>query len=182
LSKFATTLKDEITRLGRKEAKRLALPLKQRITALERLLRQQRLAMTHLSKQAVAASKAVVATPPAAPTADRDQSRLGPRSIKSQRKRLGLSQMEFAKLAGVTHVCVYLWESGKTKPRGRNREALLKLRTIGVRDARRQLDGATSSERSRAPRQAGKPRQKSQGGDAYRRAIAAQALRRRERS
>jgi DNA-binding transcriptional regulator YiaG len=182
LSKFATTLKDEITRLGRKEAKRPALPLKQRIAAPERLFRQQRLAMTQLSRQAVAASKAVVATPEAAPNADGDQSRLGPRSIKSQRKRLRLSQMEFAKLAGVTHVCVYLWESGKTKRRGRNRESLLKLRTIGVRDARRQLDGAVPSKPSRAPRPRAQPSATRQGGGGYRRAIASQALRRRRRA
>jgi DNA-binding transcriptional regulator YiaG len=178
LSKFATTLKDEITRLGRKEAKRLALPLKQRIGVLERLLRQQRLAMTQLSKQAVAASKAAVATPAAAQTADRDQSRLGPRSIKSQRKRLGLSQMEFAKLAGVSRVAVNLWESGKTKPRGRNRESLLKLRTIGARDARRQLDGSASSKTKRAP--SGRMKLRKQQGGGFLEAVEA-SLRRRQR-
>jgi len=180
VSKFATTLKDEITRLGRKEAKRLALPLKQRITALERLLRQQRLAMTQLSKQTAAASKAGPAISPPASTADEDRSRLGPRSIKSQRKRLGLSQMEFGKLAGVTHVCVYLWESGKTKPRGGNREALLKLRALGVKDARRQLDGAGSARPSRKSQQRAKPSAPKRGSTPYQRAVAATLRRRRQ--
>jgi len=180
LSKFATTLKDEIIRLGRKEAKRLALPLKHRITALERLVRQQRLAMAQLSKQAVAASKAVVATPAAAATSDRDQSRLGPRSIKAQRKRLRLSQVEFAKLAGVTHVAVYLWESGRTKPRGRNREALLKLRGLGVRDARQQLDGTASTRQSRKPQRRTKVSAPKRAGSSYQRAVAATLRRRRD--
>jgi DNA-binding transcriptional regulator YiaG len=140
MSKLATTLKEEITRLGRKEARRIALPLKRRVLSLERLVREQRASFKQLARQAaVAISRA--SRPTAAAGGDEgDRARLTPRNIKGLRKKLRLSQAQFAKLAGVTPVAVYFWESGRTKPRGRTRAAIIGLRGIGVREATRRLD------------------------------------------
>jgi DNA-binding transcriptional regulator YiaG len=153
MSKLGAVLKDEISRLGRKEAKASTGPLKRRILALEKLVREQRLALKQLAQRVASASRAAVhkvgkATEPSAA----DGARLTARSIKALRKRLRLSQTEFAKLTGVTHVAVYLWESGKTSPRGASREALMKARQLGVREARRRVDELPTRTRTRARR------------------------------
>ena len=153
MSKLATTLKDEFTRMGRKEANRATVRLKARIAALERIARTQRATLEALGRQMQAVVGRVERGVPraATPTPAGDGSRLSPRLIRSLRKRLKLSQTDFAHLTGVSHVAVYLWESGKTKPRGPSREAILGLRGLGVRDVRRRLeDHETASAPSKA--------------------------------
>ena len=141
MSKLATVLREEIARLGRKEAKRDGLPLKRRVVALERTVRQQRALLAEIGRQfATAARRRTEAVAPAPATAEPDGTRLGPRSIRSQRKRLKLSQAEFARLTGVTTNAVYLWESGNAKPRGKSRAAILATRAMGVREARERLE------------------------------------------
>ena len=139
MSKLATVLKDEISRLGRKDAKTSTTPLKRRVLALEKLAREQRLALKQLAKKVASASRA---------------------AIGKGRE----SQTEFARLTGVTHVAVYLWESGKTRPRGTSRDAIVKARQLGVREARRQLDELPTAGRARR-----KSRTKRRGNKATRR-------------
>ena len=145
MSKFAATIKDEMIRLGRKEARRATTPLKSRVTALERLVRAQRAALKQIGKQLELRQRATPAGAPVSSAPESDGTRVGPRSIRSQRKRLKLSQAEFAKLVGVTPVAVYLWESGKTKPRTKARASLVAVRSFGVREARAKLESMTKS-------------------------------------
>jgi len=146
MSKLATTFKEEITRLGRKEARRIAGPLKRRVTSLERVVREQRKALDLLSRQAAAAlNRATHPAPASAAGYESDRARLTPANIRKMRTKLRLSQAQFATLAGVTPVAVYFWESGKTKPRGRTRESLVSLRAIGVREAMRRLEDPASN-------------------------------------
>jgi DNA-binding transcriptional regulator YiaG len=67
--------------------------------------------------------------------------KLTPTSIKRMRKRLGLSQAELARLTGVTPVAVYFWESGRTKPRGASVDALVAVRGLNAKQARRKVGG-----------------------------------------
>jgi len=162
MSKLATFLKEEIARLGRKEARRAALPLKRRLTALNKTVRQQRSQIGDLARrlEAVARARDKGASTAAVSRAlaEGPEVRLGPRSIRSQRKRLRLTQAELAKLTGVTTVAVYFWESGKTRPRGRTAEALLSLRSLGVRDARQRLEDVAAKLPARKARAASKSR------------------------
>lgn len=152
MSKLAATLKEEITRLGRREAKKATARLKQRITALERVVRAQKSAMQQLGRQMQAAASRMERAPAQteAAASATDGTRMSPGLIRSLRKRLKLSQTDFARLTGVTHVAVYLWESGRTKPRGKRREALIALRGLGVREARQRLEemGPAASKRA----------------------------------
>ncbi len=66
--------------------------------------------------------------------------RLRPRSIASKRKRLKLSRKDFGKLVGVSANTIYLWETGEVSPREKSRAAIIGLRGMGVREARRLLD------------------------------------------
>jgi len=82
-------------------------------------------------------------------------------SIKGLRKKLGLTQKDFAARAGVTPVAVYLWESGRTSPKGKSVVAL-------DRAAGGSSDGAAAAEpkarRGRPPgrgrKRRGRPRKK----------------------
>jgi len=176
LSKLASTLKDEITRLGRKEARRLALPLKRRITTLERLVRDQRVAMKQLARQAAAVPRAAAASSGAPPGQAADSRELDAVSIKRERERLGMTQRDLGKRIGVTHVAVYLWESGRSKPQGRNRKVLQKV--LGLRAPRPEPARAAMKP---GPKPGRKPAPMPKGPTPLERALAAQAARRRER-
>ena len=67
--------------------------------------------------------------------------RLGPRSIAAQRKRLGLSRKNFGQLVGVTSNSIYLWETGEVSPKEKSRAAIIGLRGMGVKEAKRLLSG-----------------------------------------
>jgi len=50
--------------------------------------------------------------------------------IRELRKKLGLTQEEFARLLGVGYTTINRWENGKSEPRGQASEILEKLKTI----------------------------------------------------
>lgn len=65
--------------------------------------------------------------------------RFSARSLKSQRRRAGLSQGDYAALLGVSASTVYNWESGTTKPGEKQLAKLVSLRGLGKREAKRRL-------------------------------------------
>ena len=67
--------------------------------------------------------------------------RIGPRSIAATRKKLKLGRREFGLLAGVSSNAIYLWENGESRPNDKSRAALVGLRKVGVREARKILEG-----------------------------------------
>ena len=81
----------------------------------------------------------------AAPTPAEPQEGAAPRfsakGLAAQRKRLGLSAAAMAKLLGVSALSVYKWESGKTRPRAKQIEAIARLRGIGKKEAAARLGG-----------------------------------------
>ncbi len=68
------------------------------------------------------------------------KSHLTPILIKKLRTRLGLSQIQFALLTGVSQPAVAAWELGRTAPRGASRQALVNLRTMTPRMALESLE------------------------------------------
>ena len=73
--------------------------------------------------------------------AEVEAARIGPRSIAARRTRLRLGRREFGLLAGVSSNSVYLWENGESRPSGESRSALVGLRKLGIREARKMLEG-----------------------------------------
>jgi DNA-binding transcriptional regulator YiaG len=63
--------------------------------------------------------------------------------VRKLRARLGLTQVEFAKLAGVSGLTVSKWETakGRITPRRRTLEALAKVKVMGKREAVKALAG-----------------------------------------
>ena len=142
----AKVLKEEISRISRKEAKAAVAPirrpsvrhrkdianLKRRVAALEK--ESQRLVA--LLKRVQSAAPALAAAPEA-----EGKARITAKGMRSLRRKLGLSQADFAKLIGITTPAVSHWEQrqGALRVRPATRKAILSIRGLGAREARRRL-------------------------------------------
>ena len=64
-------------------------------------------------------------------------------AVRKLRARLGLTQAEFARLAGISGLTVYKWEKsdGRINPRGRALAGLARVMGMGKREAKRALEG-----------------------------------------
>ena len=143
---IVAVLKAEICRLAKKEAKTATAQLKRAsvqhrndIAKLRKTIGQQAKTIAHLQRHAQAGQPQ-----PPAEEAPLGGARFSARSVKAQRKRLGLSAEKYAKLVGVSALTIYSWESGKTKPRKAQLAALVAVRGIGRREAARRLEGAAA--------------------------------------
>jgi DNA-binding transcriptional regulator YiaG len=129
------TLKAEIQRLAAKEAKTLVAKVRQATTEyrrenaqLRRLLRQQEREIRALKKQA---DKPAEEGPLVV--------RFSAKSVRSQRERLGFSVEDYAKLVGVSVLTIRHWENDAARPRKAQLAALVAVRGIAKREARRRL-------------------------------------------
>ena len=66
--------------------------------------------------------------------------RFSAKSLIAQRRRLGLSAAAMARLLGVSALSVYKWESGNTRPRAKQIEAIAALRSMGKREVAQRLE------------------------------------------
>ena len=62
--------------------------------------------------------------------------------VRKLRAKLGFTQAEFAKLAGVSGLTVYKWEksAGRINPRGRALAGMAKVTGMGKREVKRALE------------------------------------------
>ena len=135
-------LKAEITRLARKEikgqletSKQLVSKHRHEIAALKREVRALESKLVRLQKKGGASE----------PESDESEAleglnvRFSAKSVRSQRRRLNLSASEFARLLGVSAQTIYLWESGRSRPRQAQLQSLVAVREMGRRDAQAKL-------------------------------------------
>lgn len=138
---IATVLKAEIGRVARKELRAETDGLKKNVSgqraeiaALKRRIQDLEKAFKTLSKGASAKATTVpVSNEPAGPL------RFKAAGMAANRKRLGISAAEFRLLVGASGQSVYLWESGKGKPRGKFLQAIAELRGLGKREVAARL-------------------------------------------
>jgi DNA-binding transcriptional regulator YiaG len=116
---IATVLKNEISRIARKEVRNATeslkkqstqyrsqiAALKRQVAGLEKLLRKQ-------SKGSI-----VVAAAPADGESARSGLRFRSKGFAAHRQRLGLSAAQAGALLGVSGQTIYHWEAGKARPR-----------------------------------------------------------------
>ena len=141
---LGAVLKEEIQRLARKEVRAVVTPVKRRVAELTRTYVALKRQVPHLEKTVArleVEAKARQLEGVQKGTKDTRGTRLGPRSIASQRKRLKLSRRDFGQLVGVTANSIYLWETGEVSPKEKSRATLIGLRGIGVKEARRLVEG-----------------------------------------
>ena len=87
---------------------------------------------------------------PQKPDEETSKARLTSKGIRSLRRKLRLSQLDFGKLLGTTAHSVYLWEKkeGALKLRDKTRKALLSIRGLRAGEARTKLDEAGTKNKS----------------------------------
>lgn len=141
MTNFAAQLKTEISRIAKKETRTQAAVLKKAQAT-------HRAEIADL-KRRIASLEAVVRrlgkTPgrPATPAKEEDESR-GLRfradGFASLRKKFGLSAAQMALLLGVSNQSVYHWETGKSKPRAAQLQAIAAVRKLGKKEVAQRLD------------------------------------------
>lgn len=146
MSSLTVVFRTEITRLARKEAKKLVEPVRKATTAYRHEIAALKRQVAELMRTVALAKRA----PPAAAPADDTPARFSARSLRSLRRRLGLSAENFGVLAGVTGQTIYHWEAEKAVPRRANLPALARLRELTKQQAQEQLAGLKASRSKRA--------------------------------
>lgn len=187
MANLANALKEEISRLARKEvrqqtagAAKSTAQCERDIAALKRQVDdlQRKLAALRAPESSKSAgSKKKASTKPAAGRRDGKaastgstttkkslRSRFSAKSLKGNRERLGLSADNYGKLVGVSGLSIYNWEQGKARPRESSIEALLKIKGIGKREAARRLQELDTPE-SRSETGQSKAADQSKGQD-----------------
>ena len=134
-------LKQEITRLARREVraevvatKKASTQYRRHIAALRRKVGTLERQVSQLQRRAVDKPGSAGATPPTR------KMRFVAKGLKSQRTRLGLSATEFGRLLGVSAQSVYNWEQGHSTPRTAQLGVIATRRGIGKREAQRLLE------------------------------------------
>lgn len=144
MTALAEALKSEITRLARKEVKaqteatrNAVKQYRHDIAKLKRTIESQQKQIEILKNRE---RKRAEGGPQVIDEAMNGQVRWSARSVRSQRKRLGLSAEDFGRLIGVSPQTIYNWEQGVSRAREAQFAAFRELREIGRREAQRRLD------------------------------------------
>lgn len=135
---FAKTIKEEITRLAKKEVKKAAVPLNARIRSLVKTVSGQEKKIARLEKTVAKQEKELrgaAPVPEAAPPEEVKKARISPRLVKSQRKRLKLNQNDFARLLNVSVAAVRSWEQGRALPKEDTMATFVAVRKLKPRQA-----------------------------------------------
>jgi DNA-binding transcriptional regulator YiaG len=143
---IASVLKEEIQRLARKQVKAGLAPLKRDNVRLKKSVADLKRQVTDLARAnsvlqrrglPAGASEPVEAASNGAP-----KLRPTSKSLESLRHRLGLTQVEFAQLLGVSGQAVVYWAArrGRVHMRAKTLAALADVQKIGKREARRRLE------------------------------------------
>ena len=135
MSTFAEQLKNEISRIARKESRANAKQVKKasaqyrtEIAALKRRVASLESAIARLGKQQHAPhvqEKTLTGV----------SLRFRASGFASLRKKLDLTAHEMAQLIGVSAQSVYHWETGKSRPRASQLQAIAEVRKIGKKEA-----------------------------------------------
>ena len=137
---IGTLLREEITRLSRKEARSQIDPTKKSSAQQRKDIAALKRQVAVIEKQvALLARKALVAAPAPKSEMPATRIRFTAKGLRAQREGLGLSADEFGKLLGVSAQSVYNWELEKARPRAEQLGTIAALRGIGKREAAERL-------------------------------------------
>ena len=141
MANIGTLLKDEISRLSRREIRRQIETMRKASAQYRRNIAALKRQAGKLERQVARLEASVFDTPRVkASAATGKQVRFVAKGLKSQRERLGLSAADYAKLAGVSSQSIYNWERGAARPRAGQIATLAALRGINKREALARLE------------------------------------------
>ena len=142
MSNVASVLKEEISRIARKEIRRETATLKKASAAYRSEIAALKKRALELERQLRQVGKRAERSCPTAANEDSisQGTRFSAKSIASQRRRLGLSAAECGLLIGASAQSIYNWEEGKARPRAQHLPAIFALRNLGRREANEILE------------------------------------------
>lgn len=138
---IATVLKEEISRLARKEARKETNALRRASVQYRKDIAEMKRRISELQRKIGPLEKQVQKNIPSqAPEPDGQRARFTAKGLRSQRARLGLSAEDYGKLIGVTDQTIYNWEHESARPRKQQVAMIASLRHMGKREARARLE------------------------------------------
>lgn len=147
---IAAALKEEISRLARREIRSETISFKKASSQYRRDIAELKRQVSILRGRVTLLEKQVLQNVSSEVTdADARGVRFTARGLRSQRKRLGLSAADYGKLAEVTAQTIYSWESEASRPRKQQVRVLASIRRMGKREVRGRLEQLTRSSRKK---------------------------------
>ncbi|MBW2030422.1 MAG: helix-turn-helix transcriptional regulator [Deltaproteobacteria bacterium] len=137
---IAVVLREEITRLARKELRTQTQALRKASAEYRKKIAEMKRQLSELQRKVASMEKRVQKESPSRVAAARERAfRFSAKGLRSSRKRLGLSASDFGRLIGVTGQTVYKWENEASRPREQQLAALAAVRGMGKREAQEHL-------------------------------------------
>lgn len=137
---LSSLLKQEISRISRKVIKAATAPIHSSTISLKKTITdlKKRIVDLEAGNKKLVAKEAVDINP---------EARITAKSIKALRLKLGLSQVDFAKLIGVSSNSVNLMEhkEGRIKVRSKTLGSIMQVRGMGKREAKKRLNEIASN-------------------------------------
>ncbi len=136
---IAAILRDEITRLARKELRSNTESLKKAVAGYRSEIAALKRRVDTLERQAKRTAKVVARVQPVQEDDGDTKHRFSAKGLATHRQRLGLSAADYGTLLGVSPLSVYKWEAGQARPRARYLPAIAAVRSMGKREAAARL-------------------------------------------
>lgn len=136
---LAALLREEITRLARKELRANTESIKKAVATYRSEIASLKRRVVTLERQAKRTAKAVSRVEPLPDDTSGAKHRFSAKGLATHRQRLGISAADYGALLGVSALTVYKWEGEQARPRERYLPAIAALRSIGKRDAAARL-------------------------------------------
>lgn len=137
---IATALKQEISRIARKELRAGTDSSKKAIAAYRHEIAQLKRRMHSLEREVAQLRRGTRHAPPATASEGGPSLRFRAEGFAQHRKRLGLSAREMGLLLDASPLSVYKWETGQSKPRAKHLAAIAQVRKMGKREAGTRLE------------------------------------------
>jgi len=147
---FNIALKNEIARVARKELRdelatlrKSSATLRADVSNLRKQVKALDVTLRTLGRSIAKATPPKPAQPDAAPAREgrKVAGVFNPESLLAKRHELGLTQVQMAKLLGVSSLTQYKWESGQAVPRASKLPGILTVLALGKRAALAKLGG-----------------------------------------
>jgi DNA-binding transcriptional regulator YiaG len=145
MSNVAKVLKEEISRISKREAKSATEAIGKSNVWLRKTVAEFKKRLLSLEKENKRLTGIIrnydVSQPEKIDAEEGKKARFTSRGIRALRKKLRLSQADFGKLLGTTPCAVYLWEKkiGALNLRDKTKAAILSIRGLGAREAKEKL-------------------------------------------